>query len=138
MNLTRDVVSDLWPLYVSGDVSPGTRIVVEAFLAEEPEFAASLSSAGGEGLDSLPRPELPSDHDLKTLQRLKRRLWGYPTLLQLALVFSGLAFGRIVADTSWDVSPRNFIVTASIAGAFWVAFLVTLFRGRRSILVRRW
>jgi len=62
---------------------------------------------------------------------------GLSDLLQLALIFSGLAFGRIVADTSWDVSPRNFIVTASIAGVFWVAFLVTLYRGSRSILARR-
>jgi len=56
-------------------------------------------------------------------------------VLQLALVFSGLSFGRIGSDTSWDVSPRNFIVTASIAAAFWIAFLVSLFRMRARILL---
>lgn len=78
----------------------------------------------------------PPDHELSVLRRVRRRLWGYPRLLQLALIFSGLAFGRIVSDTSWDVSPCNFIITASIAGVFWVAFLVTLYRGRRALLVR--
>lgn len=135
-NLTRDVVSDLWPLYLSGDVSAGTRRVVEEFLAEDPEFAARLRAPAGGSLDVDPAPALPPDHELRTLQRVKRRLWGYPWLLQLALIFSGFAFGRIVSDTSWDVSPRNFIITASIAAVFWVAFLVTLFRGRRALLVR--
>ena len=135
-NMTRDVVADLWPLYLSGDVSDGTRQVVDEFLAGDPDFAASLRTAGKDGLDLGAAPPLRSDHELQTLQRIKRRLWGYPMLLQLALIFSAGAFGRIVSDTSWDVSPRNFVITASIAGAFWVAFFVTLYRGRRAFLVR--
>jgi hypothetical protein len=72
---------------------------------------------------------------MKTLARVKRRLWGYPMLLQMAILFTCFSFGRIVADTSWDVSPRNFLITASIAGVLWIAFLVTLWRGRRTLLI---
>jgi hypothetical protein len=50
-------------------------------------------------------------------------------------VFTGLAFGRIVSDTAWQVSPRNFIATAAVAVAFWVAFFVALWRMRAQILV---
>ena len=135
-NVTREVVTDLWPLYLSGDASADTRRLVEEFLAGDAELARSLREAGNDPLEPYLPPALPPDHELSVLRRVKRRLWGYPTLLQLALIFSGLAFGRIVSDTSWDVSPRNFIITASIAGVFWVAFLVTLFRGRRALLVR--
>jgi len=39
-------------------------------------------------------------------------------LLQFALVFTCIAFGRIVSDTSFDVSPRNFFVTATVAACF--------------------
>jgi len=53
----------------------------------------------------------------------------------MARLFSGLAFGRIISDTSWDVSPRRFIITASIAAAFWIAFIVTLWRMRANIMV---
>jgi hypothetical protein len=49
------------------------------------------------------------------------------------MLFSCLAFGRIVSDTSWDVSPVNFIVTAAIAGAFWVAFFTRLVWVRKSV-----
>jgi len=51
------------------------------------------------------------------------------------VLFSALAFGRIVSDTSWDVSPRNFIITAGIAACFWVAFFVTLWRMRARIMI---
>lgn len=134
--VTRDVISDIWPLYVSGDVSADTRRLVEEFLSGDPEFAQGQRGARRDPLEPYKVPALHPDHEMKTLARIKRRLWGYPILLQLALVFSCSAFGRIVADTSWDVSPRNFIITAAIAGAFWVAFLVTLFRGRRNLLIR--
>ena len=80
-------------------------------------------------------PTLPPDHELQTLKRTKRRLRGFRWLLQLAMIFSVLAFGRIVSDTSWDVSPKNFIITASIAAGFWIAFLVSLIRMRGRILL---
>ena len=89
--------------------------------------------------ERIPRPEPPSlapDHELKTLTLIKRRLSGPRPLLTLALVFSALAFGRIVSDTTFDVSPRRFIATAVVAACFWAAFLVGLFRGRREVLIR--
>jgi anti-sigma factor RsiW len=135
-DVTREIISDLWPLYVSGDVSPATRTLVEEFLAADPEFARRLRAPLGDPLAEIAPPSLPPDHELKTLQRVKRRLWGYPMLLQLAMVFSALAFGRIISDTSWDVSPRNFIVTSVIAAAFWIAFAVTMYRGRKSFLIK--
>ena len=61
---------------------------------------------------------------------IKRRLAGPRWLLTLALAFTALAFGRIVSDTSFDVSPRRFIATAVVAACFWIAFLVRLFWGR--------
>jgi hypothetical protein len=51
-------------------------------------------------------------------------------------MFSCFAFGRIVADTSFDVSPRNFIIMASIAAVFWVAFFVKLLRSRQAFIIR--
>jgi hypothetical protein len=134
-NITRDVILDLWPLYVSGEASPDSRGLVETFLKQDPGFAAELRQLERPLPDCAP-PSLPPDHDLKTFDRLKRRLRGPIWLLQLAILFTCFAFGRIVADTSFDVSPRQFIITAAIAACFWIAFLVKLFRGRRAVLVR--
>jgi hypothetical protein len=134
-NVTRDIIADLWPLFVSGEASPDTRALIEAFEREDPEFARMLQ----ESTASIPRhetPSLPPDHELKTLARIRRRLAGPIWLLQLALVFTCLAFGRIVSDTSFDVSPRRFIATAAVAACFWIAFLVRLFKGRGEVLLR--
>jgi anti-sigma factor RsiW len=135
MNVTRHVISDLWPIYASGEASAETRALVESFLATDPEFAKTLHDSSGITLGTTSAPVLPPNHELKALARTKRRLSGFAWLLQLAMLFSVLAFGRIVSDTSWDVSPRNFIVTASIAAVFWIAFVVSLIRMRARILV---
>ena len=38
MNVTRDVIYDLLPGYFSGDISPDTRMDVDRFLEQDPEF----------------------------------------------------------------------------------------------------
>jgi hypothetical protein len=135
-NVTRDVITDLWPLYASGEASPDTRALIEAFLQQDPELREILADSGQE---SFPHPETPTltpDHELKTLALIKRRLAGPRWLLLLALVFTATAFGRLISDTSFDVSPRPFVATAVIAACVWVAFLVRLFHGRREVLIR--
>jgi hypothetical protein len=128
MNVTREVVTDLWPVYAAGEASADTRALVEEYLRQDPDLARVLQESGDEGLFSrlgtLMMPALPPDHEARTLRRTKAVLHGYNWFLFLAMLFSALAFGRIVSDTSWDVSPRNFIITATIAGCFWIAFFV--------------
>ena len=133
--ITSDVVRDLWVLYASGEASADTRKLVDEYLAGDPELARSLRDATANPLADCLAP-LPANHERRTLDRVKRRLRGYPWLMQLAILFSCFAFGRIVSDTSWDVSPRNFLITAGIAGVLWIAFFVTLYRGRRAVLIR--
>jgi hypothetical protein len=126
MKITRDIVTDLWPLYHSGEASADTRRLVEEYLLEDPEFALLLrEDASSRLLDPVPAT-LRSDHEMTTFNRTKRALTTRDWPLFLAILFSCFAFGRIVSDTSWDVSPRAFIVTAAIAGVFWIWFLVRL------------
>ena len=134
-NVTRDVIADLWTLFVSGEASPDTRALIEAFQREDPEFARMLQESTA-GIPRHEAPSLPPDNELKTLARIRRQLTGPRWLLQFALIFTCFAFGRIVSDTSFDVSPRKFIATAAVAACFWIAFLVRLFQGRREVLLR--
>jgi hypothetical protein len=126
MNVTREVINDLWPVYAAGEASADTRALVEAFLRQDPEFAGLLQGRGEEGLLRHDIPRLPPDREAQAFRKTKRLLHGWDWLLFMAILFSCFAFGRIVSDTSWDVSPVNFIVTATIAGAFWVAFFTRL------------
>ena len=135
-NVTRDIISDLWPLHVSGEASPDTSALVEAFLREDPEFARMVNESAKEPFPRAKVPSLSPDHELKTLALIRRRLAGPRWLLILALAFTALAMGRIVSDTSFDVSPRKFIATVVVAACCWIAFLVRLFWGRRTVLIR--
>jgi anti-sigma factor RsiW len=132
MSITRPVILDLWPAYVSGEASAETRALVDEYLRTDPEFARQLRD---NPLGDASPPPLPPDIEVNAFARARRQLRGFPWLLQLAILFSAFAFGRIVSDTSWDVSPRNFIITAAIAVCFWIAFFVTLWRMRARIMI---
>jgi hypothetical protein len=133
MAVTREVINDMWPLYATGEASADTRALVEEFLRQDPEFARLLQGRGEERLLRGDPPRLPPDREAQALRRTKRLLHGWDWLLYMAMIFSCFAFGRIVSDTSWDVSPVNFIVVATIAAAFWVAFLTRLVWVRRRV-----
>lgn len=134
MQVTRDVITDLWPVYISGEASPETVELVEAFLKEDPEFAQILRGAAEKALLETRAPSLPPDHEARALCRTKRLMGMHiDWFLFMAMLFSCFAFGRIVSDTSFDVSPRNFIISASIALVFWIAFFVRTFLIRKQV-----
>ena len=90
MNVTREVISDLWPVYASGEASDDTRILVEEFLRQDPEFAELLQGRGEEGMLRLNVPALPPDREAKALRRTKRLLHGMDWLLFLAMIITGI------------------------------------------------
>jgi hypothetical protein len=133
VNITRGVINDLWPVYAAGEAHAETRALVEEFLRQDPEFAAILQGRSEEGLLRQEVPRLSLDQEARAFRKTKKRLHGWDWLLFMAMIFSGFAFGRIISDTSWDVSPVNFIVTAAIAGAFWIAFFTRLVWIRKNV-----
>jgi hypothetical protein len=132
MTVTRPIIRDLWSAYTSGEASAETRALVDDFLRDDPEFARQLRD---DPLATIQLPTLPPEVEMRSFARAKRRLGGYRWMLFTAMFFSASAFARIVSDTSFDVSPRRFIITAAIAVAFWILFFVTLWRMRARIMI---
>lgn len=127
MKITREVILDLWPAYAAKEASADTRALVEEFLHQDPEFARLLEERHDIDWLQAAVPTLSPDQEMQALNRTKRQLhgWDWSLVLMLtSLSFTFQAFGRIVSDTSWDVSPRNFIITAAIAAVFWCAYLI--------------
>lgn len=72
LDVTRDVVSDLYPLYRSGEVSNDTRALVEGFLAGDDEFAKTLRET--ERLTAgFGAPRLSPDGELRLLEAAQQR-----------------------------------------------------------------
>ena len=99
---TRDVIVDLWPLYVSGEASADTRALVEAFLERDPEFAERLREQESAGLHPLALA-LPADHERATLLRTQsRRARQSMVVNSLALLASAV----MTAFYLWELVPR--------------------------------
>ena len=126
MKITREVITDLWPIYAAGKASSDTQALIQDFFQGDPEFAHQLDSSKVDGLSTLANYELPPTGKMKVFSRTGQLLQGRNWLLFLAMLFSCSAFGRIISDTSWDVSPVNFIIISVIAAGFWVAFLARI------------
>ena len=45
MNISREVVKDLIPVYLAGDASADTRTLVESYLKTDPELANDVKAA---------------------------------------------------------------------------------------------
>ena len=60
MNVTREIVKDLLPLYVSGEASPDSRALVEAFLREDPQLARLADALRAEELSPARGASVPS------------------------------------------------------------------------------
>ncbi len=141
MKITRDVITDLLPLYSAGEASPDTRILVEEFLRQNPEFAKLveqqtdtqlLCPAAGLGL--------PPDHEIHTLLRtrslLRRRSW----LLSLAMACSVLPLSFAFATGpnggfSWFMlrdAPGWAGTLWVLAAQFWIFYALTWRKVRTS------
>jgi ferric-dicitrate binding protein FerR (iron transport regulator) len=119
VNVTRDVIRDLSSLVAAGEASDDSRQLVNEYLANDPAFAQSLTTEDNM-LNAL-APELPTDHEAKTLTRMKRQLDRRSPIRILALGFTGLTIARLIEHTTFTQSPTEVILLAIIAAALWIA-----------------
>ncbi|MCJ7537234.1 MAG: hypothetical protein MUO57_17025 [Anaerolineales bacterium] len=71
MEISRNVILDLLPLYIAAEVSPETRALVEDYLETDPELAniaEKLSAA--ELLKEVPIP-ITKEHEMEAYQEAK-------------------------------------------------------------------
>lgn len=129
MKMTRDVVSDLWPLYASGEASADTRSLVEEFLAGDPAFAASL---GREPQLAAGDVALPADEEARALERAREAVQGggwVRGVRLVAITLTVLAVIRFRADAPENVWPR-----IGVAAVAWALYAALCWRQRRRIL----
>ena len=88
MNITRDVVKDLVPIYLAGDASGDTRALVEAYLKTDPELAGDVAAARGTSL-GLPATRPPTA-EKQTLDATRQLLKSRTSTLAVATIFTVL------------------------------------------------
>ena len=93
MEVTREVVLDLLPLYLAGEASPASRAAVEEFLQRDPELAQSIRSRWVENLARVVPSPLPPDLELRSLRRTRNLLAVQRWLFAFGICFTGIGVG---------------------------------------------
>ena len=100
MEITRDVILDLLPLYLAGEVSAGTRTLVEEYLKTDPEVAElAEQSAAIELPKDVPVP-LTKEDQMEAYREAKRLMFLRTVILALvipATLICVLALGLLAA-----------------------------------------
>lgn len=144
MRITRDVVTDLLPLYVAGEASADTRELVEEYLLQDPGLQAQADHARRDlaGGPATAPTQIPPDLELRSLRRTRgvlrwQRLtyaWGLAlSLLCLTTAFS-IHDGQLHLQMLVFEYPRVFIPCAVLAASCWVNYLVLRRRVRAANL----
>lgn len=127
MKITRDVITDLLPVYLAGEASEDTRILVDEFLKENPEFA-ELITEQSKPLEKT-NINLPKDNEMKTLENTKSLLRKRSLYLGFAIFFTlfsvSFRFGAGGLQWMWADSPIVAIVCMIVGVLMWVNYLRT-------------
>ena len=90
MNITRNVILDLLPLYVANEVSADTRTLVENYLETDSELAnVAKQLAPMERPRDIPVP-LSQDDQMKAYRKARRRQILYAIILAGVLSILGI------------------------------------------------
>ena len=89
IEVTRDLVTDLWPLYRSGEASGDARRLVDDFLAADTDFAEILR-ASEKLLGATPTLRLSPDTERALLDNARQRARNKWLVIGGALAFGGV------------------------------------------------
>lgn len=88
--ISRDVVTDLWPLYRTGEASRDSKALVDEFLAEDPAFASTLHKSGELG-GAMPPFRLSPEAERRLLDDARGRARN-----KLVVIGMGMGLGALV------------------------------------------
>jgi len=100
MEVTRDVVLDLLPLYLADEVSPDSRRLVEAYLLTDPTLAKLAERSGSLELEQETPVPLTMEDKMEAYKDAKRWLFWRTAILAgiISVILLGLlAFVTLVA-----------------------------------------
>ena len=135
MNVTKDIIADLFPLYLEKECSPDTRALVEEYFQRNPQDAQELRQIASSPLPggAPPARDLDETRSLREARRIvRRRSW----VLGFAIFFSLAPFSvlRTGERTYWLLreAPGTALIYGALALVCWIAWTV-MRNGSRSL-----
>jgi|SRR5271165_5828543 len=110
MNVTREVILDLLPVYLSGEASPATRALVEEFLKQDPELAQRIRLQWTENFAKVSPSALPPDLELRSLRRARKLIGLQRWLFGFGITFAALSLSNQTTFEGWHVKEFHFLL----------------------------
>ncbi len=141
MNVSRDVILDLLPIYMAGEASAGTRSLVDAYLQQDPALAARVRAQASDLLAGMVPPAPVPELELRSLRRARALIGWQKWLFGLGIGFTALALslrvsyenGRLTAlHLMLQEQPLQFGYFAVMAALCWAGYYVIRRRLRRA------
>jgi hypothetical protein len=127
--VTRDLITDLLPVYLSGDASADTKLLVENYLKENPDFAQLIKNESKVVFPSSAM--LSNDIELAALKKTRRKLRWLGTIMGIAIFCTLLGisfqFGPEGFKWTWAYNPGIAILCEVVGALLWILY----FRSRR-------
>jgi hypothetical protein len=133
MNVTREVILDLLPVYLSGEASPATSSLVEDYMKQDKDLARQIRERWAENFAKASPSVLPPDLELKSLRRTKnllgwqRWLFGFGIFFSVIPLSSEMVFAKgrpMEFHFLLYSSPVELSVCLTLAAACWIAYFV--------------
>jgi hypothetical protein len=131
MNVTREVILDLLPVYLSGEANPATRALVEEYMKQDPELAQRIRVQWADHMAKAVPSGLPPDLELRSLRRTRNLLSGQRWLFGLGIAFSALSLSNQFSFEDGHLKefhfllrdyPAEFGLCAVLGLACWIAY----------------
>ena len=140
MNVTREVVTDLLPIYFSGEASGDTKVLVEDYFRQDPDFERIARSAATpletlRAAAPIPAGSEKEKRDLESVRwglQWRKVLFGvslFLTLVPLSFYSHGHIVSPMVRDAPWEAA-----FYWSLAVLFWFLYFARLRRPALSLV----
>jgi hypothetical protein len=128
MNVSENIITDLLPLFYSGDCSGDTKNLVEEYMKKNPDFWRKSQAWSKTALPgSVPKRQGAND-EMKALKKTKWLLRLRAFLLAFAILntLNPFSFSCTQGKMYWLItqSPSTAIAYGITAIFFWVAYIV--------------
>jgi hypothetical protein len=112
--MTDDVMNDLLTLYLAGEASADTKVLVESHARQSAAFASRLEAAGAQPPFRMPHSNPPGDLELRTLADTRKFI-----LLRSVFLAAGIFFSLLPLVFTLDRNGVEFLVLGRHAGLMW-------------------
>jgi hypothetical protein len=142
MNVTREVILDLLPLYLADEASPATRALIEEYLKGDPELALRVREERTDMRSGAAAAGPPPELELRALRRTRRLLGAQRWLFAVGISCVLLAFSTEISfhggrPVEAHLLLRDFPIGLGLLFAFGVANLVAYHMIKRKLRATR-